>query len=200
MLSLLVFPAMASEDEATLPPRAANAPAPGEQIPSHYRWCFGCGSDHPTGLHMQLFAGDGLSTYGTFVVTADHQGAPGLAHGGLLTTAMDEVIGSLNWLVGKPAVTAHLECDFRRPVPVGSTLDMVARVDKVAGRRVFMSAEALLDTRTAVSARGVFVQVPIEHFLTHGNAEQVDVAAQERDVRRSALGEELPDPGIQVNP
>ena len=68
-----------------LPERAANAPAEGEPIPSHYRWCFGCGGDHPTGLHMRLYAGVGLQTYGTFNVTDNHQGAPGLAHGGLLT-------------------------------------------------------------------------------------------------------------------
>ena len=114
-----------------LPERADHAPAEGERIPSHYRWCFGCGDDHPTGLHMELYAGAGLDTYGTFIVTGDHQGAPGLAHGGLLTTAMDEVLGSLNWLLAKPAVTAHLECDFRRPVPVGSILQMRAQVDGV---------------------------------------------------------------------
>lgn len=180
--------------------RAPSAPAPGEELPSHYRWCFGCGSDHPTGLHMRLYAGDGLSTHGTFWVTAHHQGAPGLAHGGVLTTAMDEVLGSLNWLLAKPAVTAHLECDFRRPVPVDSRLQMSAQVDRVDGRRVFMLAEARLEDRVAVSARATFVQVPLEHFLTHGNAEQVQQAIVERDSRASALGPQIPDGAIQVNP
>lgn len=186
--------------DSALPERASGAPQPGQELPSHYRWCFGCGLDHPTGLHMQLFAGEGLSTYGTFNVTSHHQGAPGLAHGGVLTTAMDEVIGSLNWLLGKPAVTAHLECDFRRPVPVGTTLRMVARVDRVVGRRVFMSAEALVNDRTAVSARATFVQVPLEHFLTHGNAEQLATAVEESDERHSALGPQISLSGIQVNP
>jgi acyl-coenzyme A thioesterase PaaI-like protein len=89
---------------------------------------------------MRLFAGTGLDTYGTFDVTDLHQGAPGLAHGGLLTTAMDEVLGSLNWLLSTPAVTAHLECDFRRPVPVGSCLQMRASLRASSPR-------ALLATR-----------------------------------------------------
>ena len=33
-------------------------------------------------------------------------------------TALDEALGALNWLLLVPAVTARLEVDFRRPVPV----------------------------------------------------------------------------------
>jgi len=145
---------------------------------------------------MQLNAGNGLSTEGSFLVTDMHQGAPGLAHGGLLTTAMDEVLGSLNWLLGKPAVTAHLECDFRRPVPVGTELSMRARVDGALGRRVYMSGEALIGARVAVSARAIFVQVPIEHFLEHGSSEQVEQAIVDRDRGGPAFGRT----DIQVNP
>ena len=106
--------------DAVLPMRAPHAPPPGATIPSHYRWCFGCGTEHPTGLHMRITAGEGLTVVGDFLVTEHHQGAPGLAHGGLLTAAVDEILGSLNWLLAGPAVTGRLECDFRRPVPVGT--------------------------------------------------------------------------------
>ena len=50
-----------------------------------------------------------------------HQGAPGLAHGGIIATAMDEAMGALNRLLLVPVVTVHLEVDYVRPVPVGST-------------------------------------------------------------------------------
>ena len=63
------MPAIAPPPGATLPDRPAHAPAPGEAIPSHYRWCFGCGVDHPTGLHMRITAGDGLRVTGAFTVT-----------------------------------------------------------------------------------------------------------------------------------
>lgn len=179
-----------------LPQRADTAPVPGSRIPSHFRWCFGCGVDHPSGLHMQITVRDGLTTEGSFLVTDLHQGAPGLAHGGLLTTAMDELLGSLNWLLGKPAVTAHLECDFRRPVPVGTELAMRARVKGALGRRIYMSGEALIGERVAVSARAVFVQVPIEHFLSHGSREQVEQAIIDRDRGGPAFGRT----DIQVNP
>ena len=78
---------------ATLPPRHPGAPAPGEEIASHYPRCFGCGLEHLTGLHMQVFATEGLGISAEFEVTDHHQGAPGIAHGGLLAAAFDEALG-----------------------------------------------------------------------------------------------------------
>lgn len=166
-----------------MPPRAADAPAPGEVIDSHYRMCLGCGADHPGGLHLRVVAGEGLRTYGELTVSEFHQGAPGLAHGGIIATAMDEMMGSLQILLRVPAVTATLETSFRRPVPVGSLLFIEAEVTGHLGRKVFASARARLDDAggpIAVSASSVFVQVPVEHFLSHGTPELVDRAIEER--------------------
>ena len=168
---------------ASLPERLSNAPAPGEPIPSHYRWCFGCGVEHPTGLHMRITAGEGLRVVGIFTVTDNHQGAPGLAHGGLLTAAFDEVLGSLNWLLGDPVVTASLETRFLRPVPVGAVLRIEAEVTGAVRRKVFTAAVGRLGDANgdiAVTASALFVQVPIEHFLTFGNPEQVSQAIADR--------------------
>jgi len=140
--------------DAVLPLRSPNAPLPGEEIPSHYRWCFACGSDHPTGLHMRITAGEGLAVRGVFTASEHHQGAPGLAHGGVLTTAVDEILGSLNWLLAGPAVTGRLECDFRRPVPVGSDLHIDAEVIGTKGRKVFTKAVGRADhVRQAIEDR-----------------------------------------------
>ena len=162
---------------------AADAPQPGESIPSHYRWCFGCGKEHSTGLHMQITAGAGLHVIGNFTVTEHHQGAPGLAHGGLLSAAIDEVLGSLNWLLGEPVVTASLSMHFLRPVPVGSVLHIEAEVTGVMQRKVYTSAVGRLGDASgeiAVSASALFVQVPISHFMKFGNKEQVELAIADR--------------------
>jgi acyl-coenzyme A thioesterase PaaI-like protein len=115
-------------------------------------------------------------------VTEDHQGAPGLAHGGLLSSAMDEILGMLGHVTRMACVTARLEVDFRRPVPVGTVLHLAARVDGVAGRKLYGSAEGRLggaDGLVAVRAKGLFVQVPLAHFAEHGRSE--DVAAVNQD-------------------
>lgn len=189
--------------DAVLPMRSPNAPAPGEPIPSHYRWCFGCGSDHPTGLHMRITAGEGLSVRGVFTASEHHQGAPGLAHGGVLTTAIDEILGSLNWLLAGPAVTGRLECDFRRPVPVGSDLLIDAEVVGIKGRKVFTKAVGRLgavDGPVAISAAALFIQVPLQHFVDHGTAEHVRQAIDDRANGGPAwrpIGEEHT---VEVNP
>jgi len=130
---------------------------------------------------VTVLAGEGLTVTGRMLATENHQGAPGLAHGGVLTAVLDEVLGSLNWLLGLPAVTARLEVDFRRPVPVGSELLLHARITGVHGRKVFMEAQGtFIDGTLALSAAAMFLSVPLQHFLTHGNAEQVHQALADR--------------------
>ena len=160
---------------AEVPDRHPDAVAPGTEIASHYSQCYGCGAEHPSGLHMRVVAGDGLSLRASFEVGTAHQGAPGLAHGGVLTAALDEALGALNWLLMHPAVTARLETSFVRPVPVGTVLELEARILAVDGRKVYTAAVGRLgpDGPVAVAASALFVQVDLAHFRTHGRAREV---------------------------
>lgn len=135
-------------------------------LPSHYQHCFGCGGEHPTGLHIRM-SGGGDRVEGHFVVGEHHQGAPGLAHGGVVAAAMDEGMGFVLYLLGSPAVTAHLEVDFRRPVPVGSRLDLAGRIDRVEGRKIFVSMTGTVDGTVAVESKALFLMVGVEHFVPH---------------------------------
>jgi acyl-coenzyme A thioesterase PaaI-like protein len=137
-------------------------------LPSHYDRCFGCGRDHPTGLHLEMWGLDyELRVRGSFTVTEHHQGAPGLAHGGVISAAVDEGMGYLLWLVGSPAVTARLEVDFRLPVPVGSRLELEARVDRQEERKIWASLHGRVEDEVAVEAQALYVMVGLEHFAPH---------------------------------
>jgi acyl-coenzyme A thioesterase PaaI-like protein len=135
-------------EDAVMPSRHPKAPAIGSQIPSHFGYCFGCGELHKTGLHLVAIAGTGLDLTGNFTVTENHQGAPGLAHGGLLSLAFDEALGKLMWLIRTPAVTGRLETDFLMPVPMGRTLYIDAKITGQAGRKIYTQAEGRLDSPT----------------------------------------------------
>jgi acyl-coenzyme A thioesterase PaaI-like protein len=179
---------------AVLPEPHPEAPKPGSLLPPHYRRCFGCGPDHPTGLHMRHTVGEGLTVYSQFTVSEEHQGAPGLAHGGLLAAAFDEALGSVGWLLFNVSVTARLETDFVRPVPVGTTLHITARCDGVEGRKVYLSAEGHLgepDGTVAVRSTAVFISVPAEHFATYGRPEDVAAAAADPARRERARAFEV---------
>ena len=108
-----------------------------------------------------------LRVRGAFTVTEHHQGAPGLAHGGVISAAVDEGMGYLLWLVQHPAVTAHLEVDYRRPVPVGSRLELEGRLDRMDGRKIWASMTGRVDGALAVQAQALYLKVSVEHFVPH---------------------------------
>jgi acyl-coenzyme A thioesterase PaaI-like protein len=150
-----------------------DAPPPGTELPSHYHHCYGCGPGQAAGLRMRMTVGEGMTVHARFEVTDDHQGAPGLAHGGLLACAMDEALGTLGWLLGTPAVTARLESDFRIPVPVGTVLHIRSECIGVAGRKIFLRATAHMNDPAgpiAVQANALFLAVELAHFAQHGRA------------------------------
>ncbi|TSA20997.1 MAG: PaaI family thioesterase [Actinomycetales bacterium] len=161
-------PSTVPPEGAEIPTRHAKAPLPGTKIPSHFGHCFGCGELHPTGLHLIAHAGEGQNLTAVFTVTEDHQGAPGLAHGGLLSLAFDEALGKLMWLIRSPAVTARLETDFLLPVPLGTVIHISAEITGQVNRKVYCSAVGRIDSidgPIAVRAAALYVIVPMQHFL-----------------------------------
>jgi acyl-coenzyme A thioesterase PaaI-like protein len=182
---------------AVIPERHPKAPEIGTKIPSHFGHCFGCGELHPTGLHLVAHAGADADLTAEFTVTENHQGAPGLAHGGLLSLAFDEALGKLMWLIRAPAVTARLETDFLKPVPMGTTLHITARITGQVNRKVYTAAEGRLggpDGEIAVKAAALFVIVPMSHFLENAPKEYLEHIAKTPEILAFV------DPEFEINP
>lgn len=182
---------------AIIPGRHPKAPEIGTKIPSHFGHCFGCGELHPTGLHLVAHAGAGADLTAEFTVTENHQGAPGLAHGGLLSLAFDEALGKLMWLIRAPAVTARLETDFLKPVPIGTTIHITARITGQVNRKVYTAAEGRLGGaggEIAVKAAALFVVVPMSHFLENAPKEYLE------HIRKTPEILAFVDPEFEINP
>ena len=182
---------------SVIPERHPKSPATGSELPSHFKHCFGCGDLHPTGLHLRAYVGEGLEITAEFTVTENHQGAPGLAHGGLLSLAFDEALGKLMWLLRAPAVTARLETDFLRPVPIGTTLQITARITGQKGRKVYSVAEGRIkgeDGNIAVRAAALFVIVPMKHFMENAPAEYIEAMKASPELLAFV------DPDFEINP
>jgi acyl-coenzyme A thioesterase PaaI-like protein len=179
---------------AVSPVRHPEAPAPGELLGPHYEHCFGCGEAQPHGLHLRLRAGEGVTITAEFTVGAAHQGAPGLAHGGVLTSALDETLGSLSWLLRVIAVTGRLQTDFVRPVPVGATLYLTAEAVAVHGRKIYCKATGRLEGPegpVALRAEALFVEVKVEHFVDNGRKDEIQAAMADPDQVRRARAFEV---------
>lgn len=174
--------------------RHPEAPAPGQLLGSHYEHCFGCGGEQPHGLHLAARAGEGVSVTAEFTVRPEHQGAPGLAHGGVLATALDETLGSLSWLLRVIAVTGRLETDFSAPVPVGTVLHLDARVVAVHGRKIYSTATGRIggpEGPVAVRADALFVEVKVDHFIDNGRPDEIHAAMADPDQIKRARAFEV---------
>lgn len=150
--------------------RHPKAVAPGNPVRMHNPSCYGCGDESPQGLHIKVYADEGLAVRATMPVLSWMEGGPGVIHGGILATAFDEVLGTLPLLVGPSAVTVHLEVDYRQPIPVNSTLRFTGTLLGRQRRKVYTEAHAYIDdaTEPAATAHGIFVTIDARaHFADH---------------------------------
>jgi acyl-coenzyme A thioesterase PaaI-like protein len=133
--------------------------------PHHDPACWGCG-DNAIGLHLPLPAAEGLDEYEAyFMFDERHQGGPGLAHGGLVSAAIDEACGLLATWYAFPAVTARMLVRFRKPVPINTELLIRARLDDARGRRIHTTGTITDGALVLAEARVALLHVPLEHFL-----------------------------------
>lgn len=99
---------------------------PWRRLPGYH--CFGCCADNPAGLALQLVeGGDGLTC--TFRPDRRHESYPGVIHGGIGATVLDEVMGNaLALLEKKLCFTVGMRTRFLAPLRTGHTYRAMARV------------------------------------------------------------------------
>ena len=165
-----VFELPANPDPITRHPKA---PAPGGVIGLHHDKCFGCGDARPIGLHMNVVAGEGFTVTSRLDMTEWMEGGPSLLHGGILMAAFDEVMGTAPLLAGIPVVTAHLETDFAKPIPLSETLYFEGEVLCKERRKVFTRAVAHLGDPDdpVAAAHAIFIEIDVKkHFGKYSDA------------------------------
>jgi acyl-coenzyme A thioesterase PaaI-like protein len=89
-----------------------------------------------------------------------YEGPPSYLHGGMSALFMDQLLGAAAIAAGLWGMTARLELDYRRPVPLQTPLLLRARVTEDAGRTCVVTGTIALAAdpeRALVEARGVFV-------------------------------------------
>jgi acyl-coenzyme A thioesterase PaaI-like protein len=132
----------------------------------HQPHCLGCGAENPAGLGLKVRR-EGDRLFGEATLTAHHQGAPGYAHGGAVATVLDDALGFVAMLTGRPAVTARLEIDYRAPVLIGTPLTVEAwdeTPDAEDRKRRLRATLRDADGTMLAEASGLFVCVDPSHF------------------------------------
>jgi acyl-coenzyme A thioesterase PaaI-like protein len=133
-------------------------------LPAGARHCFACGDANPIGMRLNDIRREGDQVLATLHPRPEFQSYPGVLHGGLSATALDEVMGySAILLAGIWAATATMDLRFRAQVPFDAPLPLVAGLIDTRGRRVRAWARLHLPGGgVGVEAKGLLVALPEE--------------------------------------
>jgi acyl-coenzyme A thioesterase PaaI-like protein len=128
----------------------------------HY--CFGCGRENPHGLKMTFFSAEDGGVWSEWTPARESEGFNGIAHGGIITTVLDEVMG---WAVYHQkiwAVTGKIAVNFRKPVVIGESTRAAARIVAENGRKLQVTADLrrFSDGQLLADAEAMFIKVPEE--------------------------------------
>ncbi len=112
---------------------------------------------------------DGEIVRATATMDWAFEGPPGCVHGGFVAAVFDQVLGFTQVLTKQPGVTGTLTTRFIKPTPLCTELRMEARVDRVEGRKNFISGEMYAGDLLTASCEGLFLHIPSERFKNLGN-------------------------------
>ena len=131
---------------------------------SGYEACFGCGSDNPIGIGIGGFARIEGGFAAAFTPVADHRGFEGILHGGIIATALDEMLAWTATLEEDVFVfTGKLELRYPRPAPADSGYRLRGFLDERRGRRLLLHGDCSTDDGEVVAeASGLYLVAEVD--------------------------------------
>ncbi|MFH1524361.1 MAG: PaaI family thioesterase [Chloroflexota bacterium] len=130
------------------------------------RMCFICGLENPVGLKLKIYEIEPGVIETTYTAPEHFQSYPGILHGGIVATILDEISGRSQ--MGDPSLerfmfTAKLEVKYRKNVPIGQPLRIVGKAGKTRSRMAEAWA-GIFDEEGTLLAEGntLLVDIPTE--------------------------------------
>lgn len=131
------------------------------------RSCFVCGVENPVGLHMNFYEASPGEIQAEITVPEQYQGYPGVVHGGIIATMLDEATGR-SMMGDDPnrfMYTAQLSIRYRKPVPTGKPLRILGHAGVRKGRVAHATGEIYgPDGALLAQADAVLMDIPEETF------------------------------------
>jgi acyl-coenzyme A thioesterase PaaI-like protein len=110
------------------------------------------------GLHVGGFARDGDTVTASFRPRDEFRGFHDILHGGVIATALDEILAWTSILVvGYMAVTAKLDLRFRNAAPSGVDYQLEGNLVERRGRRLVMTASCRAGDDLVAEANALFL-------------------------------------------
>jgi acyl-coenzyme A thioesterase PaaI-like protein len=104
--------------------------------------CFACGPDNPRGLHLEFKMNENEEMAAEWTPDPDLEGYPGIIHGGVISTVLDEAMAKIVAAKGARALTVDLRVRFRRTIVSRETVVISGWI--ASSNRHMIRAEAKL--------------------------------------------------------
>ena len=104
-----------------------------EQLRSDANRCFVCGPSNPIGLGLKFRLENDICL-SEFTPEENHCGYSGMTHGGIVFSALDDVMANWIFLKGIRAYTARCEIRYKDELPVGTKVLLEGHCLKQKGR------------------------------------------------------------------
>ncbi|MCP5180770.1 MAG: PaaI family thioesterase [Pseudomonadales bacterium] len=116
--------------------------ASGDSGRSNAHHCFVCGARNPIGLHVHFRLEDGVCL-AEFTPRDEHMGYPGVTHGGIVFSLLDDVMANWWFLQGVNCFTAKADIRYRQQLPIGTPIRLEGRCQKRKGRLAIMEGRVV---------------------------------------------------------
>ena len=123
--------------------------------------CFACGTDNPIGLNMQFYRLED-TVCSDITLKKDHEGWENMAHGGIVSTLLDEV---MSWTVlyfkRTFLVTRKMNIKYIKPVPLHAPLTIRGKIlDDTCTPKIEIRGEIVdAEQKLLVRSTGEFVML-----------------------------------------
>jgi acyl-coenzyme A thioesterase PaaI-like protein len=115
---------------------------------------------NPVSPPVRMWADDALHVHGEVTLGAPYNGPPGLVHGGVIALVFDELLGACAVINKCPGFTGTLTVKYLRGTPIRTPLTMESWIDRIDGRKTFVSGELRNGDTVTASATGIFISTP----------------------------------------
>ncbi len=104
--------------------------------------CFVCGPANPIGLRLDFRLEDDVCK-ADYTPADHHCGYAGITHGGLIYSALDDVMANWMFKQGIRAFTAKCDIRYKAALPTGTPVRLEGRCLKSRGRLVMMQGQMI---------------------------------------------------------
>ena len=131
--------------------------------------CLVCGIENPFGLKTKFYELENKEIVAYFTPHTYLQSYPGILHGGISATILDETIGrAIMAHYGQKSfgVTIELNLKYKKPVPLDVELKVVGRMTNDKGRIFEGTGELILPSgEVAVTASGRYMKRNVNQIV-----------------------------------